>query len=506
MSGARVTGSEWPDASSTGAAAARRACTGSPPLWARLEPWQIDLVRRRAFLHDLLDRHGSPIHVVTTGPFKRNGEALTAVAARHDLSFGIYFARKANKCLAFVEEANRLGWGVDVSSFEEATQALEVGVPAERLVVTAAVKPSRLLELIAREGIPTVLDNAQEVRDLADVATSVGSFGPLPVAIRLSGFPHGGGKLYSRFGFDIDSANAHIGRLWENPAVGDTLRIRGVHFHLDGYDPAERRSGLAGALAFADALDPGAGHVDFIDIGGGLPVCYIPDASQWDVFWEELEHALLGQRAPLTYRNHGLGLAAVDGRIVGTPHSYPYAQEIEATSWLELVLSGAIPGGNSTVAEELRGRGIELRCEPGRSLLDGAGITAARVVWMKDHPDGHRIAALEMNRTQCRTSSDDFLVDPLVVPARSRELREAGPPTYLTGAYCIENEMLSWRALTFPYGLEAGDLVVWPNTAGYFMHFLESRSHQFPLATNLVWDPATNISVDEIDRWENGRS
>ena len=60
---------------------------------------------------------------------------------------------------------------------------------------------------------------------------------------------------------------------------------------------------------------------------------------------------------------------------------------------------------------------------------------------------------------------------------------------YLVGAYCIERELLTWRRLRFPGGVEIGDIVVFPNTAGYLMHILESSSHQIPLARNLIAGP-----------------
>ncbi len=45
--------------------------------------------------------------------------------------------------------------------------------------------------------------------------------------------------------------------------------------------------------------------------------------------------------------------------------------------------------------------------------------------------------------------------------------------------------------------MKAGDIIGIPNTAGYFMHILESASHQIPLAKNVVW-PAGEL--DDIDR------
>ena len=67
----------------------------------------------------------------------------------------------------------------------------------------------------------------------------------------------------------------------------------------------------------------------------------------------------------------------------------------------------------------------------------------------------------------------------------------------MVGAYCIENELILRRKIRFPRGVAAGDLVALPNTAGYFMHILESASHQIPLAKNVVWPDG---ELDAIDR------
>ena len=133
-------------------------------------------------------------------------------------------------------------------------------------------------------------------------------------------------------------------------------------------------------------------------------------------------------------------------------------------------------------------------------------MTVARVIFRKRGDDGTALIGLEMNRTQCRSTSDDFLVDPLLVPRAV----EPTPPTasfatdgFLVGAYCIERELLTWRRLRFAGGVSVGDLVVFPNTAGYLMHILESTSHQMPLAHNVqidAEDDAAEPRLDPIDR------
>ena len=78
---------------------------------------------------------------------------------------------------------------------------------------------------------------------------------------------------------------------------------------------------------------------------------------------------------------------------------------------------------------------------------------------------------------------------------------ETGPiEGYLVGAYCIERELLTWRRMRFPQGVRVGDTVVFPNTAGYHMHILESASHQIPLARNVVVSLADDtLALDAID-------
>ena len=135
--------------------------------------------------------------------------------------------------------------------------------------------------------------------------------------------------------------------------------------------------------------------------------------------------------------------------------------------------------------------------------MDGCGLTAARVEFRKQRRDGTWLIGLAMNRTQCRSTSDDFLVDPLLLRPAGGVADEA-PATaaiegYLVGAYCIERELLTWRRLTFPSGVAVGDIVVFPNTAGYLMHILESASHQIPLARNLIATSFEEPFLDRID-------
>ena len=473
--------------------ALRAHCGGELPLHGRLETWQIDLMSQPEPLLELLGDGESPVNVIDPGPMAANAGELTDAAACAGVRLRIFFARKANKCLSLVDRARGLGLGVDVASFTELEEASAHGVEGDDLVVTGAVKPRSLLELCVDRGATVVLDNRDETDLLSTIAAERGK--TVRVALRLAvEIP---GTTPTRFGMPAPEALS----LAEGLDVDPQIELIGLHFHLDGYSAADRALALTTALEITDLL-PATSRPSFIDIGGGIPMSYLEEEGQWDRFWAVHREAVVGHRLPLTFDGHGLGLSASGGQLTGNPAVYPYFQKPTRGAWLAGLLDSelGVNGQTTTVAEALNARGLELRCEPGRSLLDGCGLTAARVQFVKRRLDGETLIGLGMNRTQCRSTSDDFMVDPILLPTGEVERHESVGATsgFLVGAYCIERELITLRRMTFPRGVAVGDVVVIPNTAGYLMHILESSSHRMPLATNYVHDQG-RLRLDPVD-------
>ena len=461
--------------------AADQASSSLPRLPARWEPW-MERVLDDQRLFDWVSQHGSPINLIHPEPMGRHVAELNAVAARHGLDFRVFFARKTNKCLSLVDAALAAGAGVDTASENELIQAIGRGASGGDLICTAAVKDESLVGQCIRHGVVMAIDNDDELARIDAVTKSVGA--PADVAVRLGGFEFEGKKLPTRFGYDVDRDVDLIDRLGDKH-----VRVVGLHFHLDGYCSDQRVAAIRGALRWHRTL-LAAGHAPtFLDIGGGLPMSYLESRSDYEAFWDAHEQSLLGHRTPVTHRNHSLGRTVAGGQVTGSPNCYPYFQSPTRGAWFDEVLRHT--------AEAIGDAGVQLRCEPGRSLIDGCGMTVARVVHRKRDANGDWLIGLAMNRTQCRTGSDDFLVDPRLVAARGADRSPPGEG-YLTGAYCTESEVITTRRLAFESGVAVGDLVALPNTAGYLMHFLESRSHQFPLAKNLVVG-GSGVTLDPID-------
>lgn len=465
----------------------RQRCSGEFPLDARLDEWmKVQLAPGK--ISGAVAAYGSPLNLVSTDPMRRNIAQLDAVASDQGIDFRVYFARKSNKCLSFVDEAIRSDAGLDCASENEIQQCLDRGSDPSRMICTAAVKDQSLIALCIQRKICIAVDNRDELAVIIGVADQLQS--QAIIALRLGGFVHEGAKLPTRFGFDVQRDLAITDQL----SVSQ-LAVVGVHFHLDGYDASQRVSAIGQSLGWIARLRQAGHQVEFLDIGGGFPISYLESAEQWERFWNEHRSALLGKRPEITYRNHGLGLFAHDGKVVGNRNSYPYYQSPVRADWFAGILDTEVDG--TSIADRIRSAGLQLRCEPGRSLMDGCGMTVASVEFCKQNAYGDWLVGLSMNRTQCRTTSDDFLVDPIVLSPDDKT--DDSMTGYLVGAYCTESELLSLRKLHFPRGIARGDLVVFPNTAGYLMHFLESRSHQFPLAKNLVVHADATLSVDPID-------
>lgn len=446
---------------------------GVSPLTGRTEPWMEDLLADPDQCAALIRDYGSPVNVLDFGALARNAAELIDAAHDEGVRLGVYVARKANKAFGVVRAADAAGLGLDVASLAELCQCLDLGVAGDRIIVTAAVKSEELLEAAIACGAAVSVDNADEWDDVRAVAARTGR--TARVAPRLaSADPR---VAPTRFGLTAADWSQVI------DAGTEGLRLEGVHFHLNGYSAAERVVVLREAIAWADDLRAAGHAIAFIDMGGGVPMSYLEDRAQWRAFWERLD---TDQHGSLTWRGDRLGLTDPAGDRP-SPAVYPYWQRHVRGAWLRDILRARTPEG-VTVAGALAERDLELRCEPGRSVLDGCGMTLASVAFRKATSDGIALVGLQMNRTQVRSTSADFMVDPRWVrPAAAREPSPAFEG-FLVGAYCVEEELLLRRRLQFPDGVARGDIAAFINTGGYLMHILESASHQLPLAATVVRD------------------
>lgn len=470
---------------------AARGMHATVPLTARQEPWLTRLLADPARVDALTDEFGSPVNVLRTEPMLRNIDELIRAGRDRGVDTRVFFARKANKALAFVDAVRDGGHSVDVAGENELRQVLDRGVVGENIILSAAVKPDRLLELAVRRAVTISVDSIAELRRIEAIAGREGK--RARIAPRLA--PDPATLPPTRFGERLDTWCTAVAEL--DPAGGVVVLV-GVHLHLHGYAATDRQLALGEAFTLIDAAVAAGHDPAFIDLGGGVPMSYLDDAEQWDTFQHELAEQ----------NRNGDPHRAFTWKADPLRSTYPFHQRPTRGDWLRELLAGSAAPGRPSIAAEFIRRGLRLHLEPGRSVLDGCGVILARVAFLKTRSDGVPLVGLEMNRTQCRTTSDDILLDPVLVRHTGHSDPDAADPGwgpgaegFLVGAYCIEDEVIVRRKMTFPTGIAPGDIVAIPNTAGYFMHILESASHQIPLARNVELTGAAGecARLDDID-------
>ena len=361
------------------------------------------------------------------------------------------------------------------------------------------MKNRKLVEIAIENGSLLILDNEDECILVQQVASSQNR--KAKVGFRISGFFLNEIKLYSRFGFDLLEIDRFITANFIDSDRFNSLEYKGLHFHLNGYSIEQRYFALNQCLSFSELLGKKGLKTEFIDIGGGILMNYLKYETEWGQFNQQLRKAVSRKTDPITYENQGLGLESLAGVLHGELKTYPFWNAVSKDDFLRKILTHK-NHAQQTMAHLAKELDIEIRMEPGRSMLDQVGLTIAKVAYRKQDSSGDWLVGLEMNMTQMLSGSADFLLDPFVLYQNENEENQP-VEVFFTGAYCLERDVLLKRKIPLLKLPEVGDLVVFVNTAGYMMHFFESSAHLFPLATNLIWNRTTENGKIDLAHFQN---
>ena len=445
-----------------------------------LGPESDRLIESRDTLLALAQTYGSPLHIVFPEVLKRNVEAFRAVLRRHEIDHEILYGAKVNKSLSLVRAAVEANIGVDVSSLYEMRDALRAGIDPTRLCATGPAKTRVFhMALVANHALVSV-DSVEELRDLEAVAREIGPDRPVRVLLRYR--PHVAAS--HRFGMTDDELLLCLDRIAHMPGV---FLFEGFHFHLSGYRHESRAAAVRELVPFVDAARAMGLAPRFIDIGGGMPVQYVEHAH-----YEAFLHAHDDRH----YRN-GKRPASF----------YPYGGAIGADQWLDRFLTSPCGDGKS-IAAYLNANALTLAIEPGRSLADQTALSVFRIARVKSMAANEAVIFVEGSSfSACETwFGSEFLVDPLLVPARREPgVDAAATRCWIAGHSCLDEDVITNRWLSFARAPRAGDLLVYANTAGYQMDLLENEFHRHPMPrrVSVTYDAAGGMTISPDDRREN---
>jgi diaminopimelate decarboxylase len=416
--------------------------------WAVAARQDVDLLDRIARATD------GPFHVIHPDSFADNLAAFQRVLRDRKLAGDVYYGKKANKAGAWLREVAKLDGSVDVASIPEFTHALAHGIRGENIGVTGAAKSNELLWLAYRHRAMVAIDALDELERTFTLATETN---PLRILLRV--LPPKAPN--SRFGLNPSDLAEALQRCADNR---QRIVMDGFSFHLDGYAVAPRAELASQLIEWCiDARRKGF-PCSGISIGGGFACSYVEE-QDWRSFNESLD--------PGQFH---------DGKRFS--HFYPYYQAPTGPDMLDAIVQS--PAGNGTLASELITAKVQLCLEPGRALLDGAGMTVFPVQGFKRN-DEHGIVTIAGLSTSLseQWKSSEFLPAPLLIqrgPARPQTPVRAA----IGGSSCMEYDVLTWRKIAFPTIPRYGDLIVYPNTAGYQMDKNESEFHQLVLPPKIV--------------------
>ncbi|MCX4091673.1 alanine racemase [Nocardia sp. alder85J] len=449
-----------------------------PALPAKLHPLVRGFLDTPGAAAAAVHRFGSPAHLLFPQVFADNLQRLQGVLDAQLRRYRICYAHKANRSRALLRRAEHAGIAVDAASPQELAAAVGAGFTADRIEVTGPKGETFLRQLVG-SGVTVNVDNLWELHRIAELARG---HTRVPVLLRVSGFP---AAAVSRFGVPLAEVEAALTLLAEQRAW---IAFRGFAFHLDSGELGERVAAVQECLALVERAYARELSPSVLDIGGGFRQVFTADADLFDGYVAALRESLRGRGEPMAWGGNTFGFHLDDTGVHGTPVFHKYANTVPATGMLADLLAAPLDAhGSRTVAQVVAENLLDVWLEPGKALVDHAGITVARVEFVKRAADGSVLVHVDLSRDTVTPADQEVMVDPLLLPGPGAPASGGDPVgVFFAGRLCLERDLITAHKVWLPYCPCPGDLVVFPNTAAYHMDLSAASASMHPLPPKLA--------------------
>jgi diaminopimelate decarboxylase len=275
---------------------------------------------------DLAGRVGTPCYVYSRKTFERHLDEISRAFA--ELSPMVCYSIKSCGNVQIVKLLAERGAGMDVVSGGELHRARTAGVPMNKIVYAGVGKTDAEIRQALEAGIGWFnVESEAEFENISAIARSMnaGTRAALrvnpDVADPKTHAKTTTGKKETKFGVDIERAR----RFFQTYGKDKHCRLTAIHLHIGSpiYSAEPYVQAIGKALALIDELRAAGHTVDTLDIGGGYAADYESGQS---------------------------------------PSYETYA---------------------SAIVPLLRGRGLKVILEPGRTIAANAGILLTRVQYLK---------------------------------------------------------------------------------------------------------------------------
>jgi len=336
---------------------------------------------------ELAARFGTPFYLYDFDFIRRRIRAFQEAFSGTDLLLA--YSVKANGNLAILNRVGALGVGADIVSGGELFRALKAGIKPGKIVFAGVGKTEEELKAGLDNRIYSFnVETTGELHRLEELAR--GREGRAPFGIRVnpdihSPTPHEytrTGHAESKFGVPIPVA---VG-LYRWAATRPHLQIKGIDVHIGSQivEPGPYKRALRAILEIVHLLKKEGIHLEYLDLGGGFGVPYTGD---------EMDIGSLAETILPLVKGSGLKLVLEPGRsVVG-----------EAGALVTRVLAVKVTGAKTFVITDA---GMT-------ELIRPSHYGGVHPIWPVEEREGREVKTVDVVGPICETG--DFL-------ARDREL------------------------------------------------------------------------------------
>jgi diaminopimelate decarboxylase len=303
---------------------------------------------------------GSPLYVFSEPRVRANVARLRRAEAAADRPVKFCYASKANSNMAVLRAVRDAGIDIEVNSGGELFKALRAGFAPEQIIFNGTSKTDEELDESVGAGIYAInVDSVYEIELVEAAARRAGRRANITLRLvpEIGTRSHIGlqtALLTSKFGITHSEVQGAFRRALRNPEL---LNVAGIHIHVGSQTPDVEPFAEAFRTMWEHLvrLHRETGHaLSHINLGGGIPVNYLRDAS------------------------HARQLPAHEREML--------AADLDPADVLSAALRVARESARTAEAEHLLDR-VTILLEPGRSVVADAGLVLTTVRNIKRRPE-----------------------------------------------------------------------------------------------------------------------
>lgn len=411
-------------------------------------------------LRSLLERYGSPLHVVDATKLRQNIAEFITKPPEAQRACEVYYSYKTNPVPGILKLLHHEGIGAEVISEYELWLALKLGVDPKSIVYNGPGKSAASMRQAIEHQIGLLNFNSRdEIAPFAEMARQAGIRPRVGIRAVVAGGWGG------QFGEMVHSGAAL--RAFEEAVAHPELQVVALHVHRGGEisTSMELQTFVQRVLAFADELHARLGlNLEVLDLGGSLACPTTTHLSTRDVRFNTAFHTDLVPRPPASV----LSIREYTRQVI---------------SMVEQHYTAA-------------GRPIpRIFLEPGRAMTGNTQMLLCSVMITRHDSEELSYAILDAGINIAEPVRNEYHQLFPISPSRSSQHR-----TYrLVGPICTPADVL-YHAWELPE-LVPGDALAIMDSGAYFVPF--STSFSFPQPAIVMVDQGAVTLLRHAERFED---